>query len=172
VPSPPPPTTLYPGDAVWWLDGRGQVAIGTFASRGHDTRELEVRDTRGRLHIVPAGVVRERTTYIPDVVGPGEARALMDGISRQRLSELRQQPHFPPAAELAQGPVWSRPELLAWHRDRTDKRSTPRARFLMSYRKHGSVYAAAKSLGIPASTAYRWAHELDLLDQENETSDG
>lgn len=162
MPSPPAPTTLQPGDPVWW-HGPDGITTGKIDRVSEDGRRVTIRTPTNFLHRVQAHHVHERTTYIPDVVGPAEARDLLDGISRQRLGELRTQPHFPPAKQLACGPVWARPELLAWHRDRTDKRSTPRARFLMSYRKHGSVYAAAKSLNIPMSSAYRWAHELDLI---------
>ena len=48
---------------------------------------------------------------LPTLVGVAEVAALLD-VSRQRVSELRRQTHFPaPIADLKSGPVWMEPTL-------------------------------------------------------------
>jgi hypothetical protein len=48
---------------------------------------------------------------MPELVGVAEVAEVL-GVSRQRASELRGRPGFPsPVADLASGPVWSRPSL-------------------------------------------------------------
>jgi hypothetical protein len=107
------------------------------------------------------------TTYtddgLPDVVGSAEARRMLGGVSRQRFSELRGEDRaFPPARELAGGPVWDRATMLAYAQDRHERTRYgrgARTRLLQSFRKRPSIYAAAKSCGVPQSTARRWLIE-------------
>lgn len=55
-----------------------------------------------------AGLARP---LIPELIGLTEVAEIL-GVSKQRVAQLRDRPEFPePVAELASGPVWTRPSL-------------------------------------------------------------
>jgi prophage regulatory protein len=56
-------------------------------------------------------------------LGAREIRALMHGVSRQRVYQLTSRRDFPrPVARLAQGKIWLADDVEAWI---TDRRSPP-----------------------------------------------
>jgi prophage regulatory protein len=66
--------------------------------------------TSGRVSIVADMDVR-----CPRLVGAQEIRALLGGVSRQRVYQLTVRADVPkPVAELAQGKVWQAADVEAW----------------------------------------------------------
>ena len=53
-----------------------------------------------------------------DLVGTGEIRQMLGGLSKQRVHVITRRRDFPaPIAELIQGPVWRRSDVEAWIRE-------------------------------------------------------
>ncbi|MEU1589164.1 hypothetical protein [Micromonospora sp. NPDC005710] len=53
-----------------------------------------------------------------DLVGSAEIRAMLGGISKQRVYVITSHRNFPePVADLVQGKVWRRSDVVAWIRE-------------------------------------------------------
>ncbi|MGC4771477.1 helix-turn-helix transcriptional regulator [Micromonospora sp. DT44] len=53
-----------------------------------------------------------------DLVGAAEIRAMLGGISKQRVYVITSHRNFPePVADLVQGKVWRKSDVMAWIRE-------------------------------------------------------
>lgn len=108
----------------------------------------------------------------PNVCGLAEAADLL-GISKERVRQLRNEHRLPDPQQLESGPVWDRPELLAFHLDRQaagDGRTAGgRATALYAWRQHGTIAATARAAGISRSTARTWLKQLGIPTTREDT---
>lgn len=173
----PRPTRLQPGDRCWWNTGAND-ARGTVEQVTDQDTIVWVRRDRGERngglsYCLPAG--RAHPLYddlAPNVVGSAEV-AKMLGVSRQMVTKFRRRIDFPTPTTLACGPIWNPAAIRAWNLDRKSPRDRPHTRALASFRKlstpgkPASVYAVAKSTGIPYSTTRRHLVAAGVLGQKD-----
>lgn len=92
--------------ATYWTDAPDPVKAASVA-REHLADYVDARPMA--IHVVTAAAYEAQSAAptLPPLVSAPEAAEILGGISRQRVHQLRSNPHFPaPLFELRTGPVW------------------------------------------------------------------
>jgi hypothetical protein len=131
------------GPAVSFTADRVSVRFDVEARSPFDAFALARDIARDKLKLDPVRATVEsvedveryvETSNAPELVGVAEA-ATMLGVSRQRVSELAEQPAFPaPLARLKAGPVWTAASMIRFTETWDRRPGRPRQKIAASSR--------------------------------------
>lgn len=98
----------------------------------------------------------------PDVVGTTEVAELL-GVTRQRIHELRKADRFPePMVELAAGPIWLKPAIVAFDERWERKAGRPSNEAKWTKTLVDDYYADIEKMRDEPQKEEMWRHEADL----------
>lgn len=88
------------------------------------------------------------------------------GVSKQAVEQWAGRDDFPAPRRIGHMRVWSRAEVIAWHRARRMRKDGRKGRAVQAFRNTGNISEAARRAGVSRNTARAWLIALGELPKE------